>query len=142
MPGLEGTGNVSALTLAGALFSAFAFAFGFVGVASTLALPAVALSVWAGAGISYQSSPAIPALLRKNGQREDSSWRDSFASAVEMGTGELLRTAAATSDAGIMRRLRIVGVIVLAPTGVENSIQTLSATPLNRPNRHRRRTSS
>ena len=131
-PGLAGTflglrGDLPGLAgkSAGSLPMTFAkavFALGFVGVASTLLLPDAASAGTAGAGISNHSSPAMSALLRKNGQSETSSRSDSCASASEIGTGEDLMTAAATSDEGSMRRFRIVGVIVLEPTGDENSL--------------------
>jgi len=92
-------------------------------------------------GISSHSLPAISRGRRKNGQRLVSSLSDSFASRVDIGTGEDLMIAAATSEVGRTLRLRIVGVEV-GPTGAEKSIQALSATPPKRPSRQRRRISS
>lgn len=92
-------------------------------------------------GISSHSLPAISRGRRKNGQSVVSNLSDSFASRVDIGTGEDLMIAAATSDVGRALRLRIVGVEV-GPTGAEKSIQALSATPPKRPSRQRRRISS
>lgn len=75
-----------------------------------------------GAGISSHSFPAMFNCLRKNGQSLVKITRDSFASAEEIGTGEDLITAVATSDAGNARRFRVVGVAV-ADAGVEKSLE-------------------
>ncbi len=95
-----------------------------------------------GAGISSHSALAISSLRRKNGQSDASKSRDSRASADEIGTGEDFNTAAATSSTGKARRLRVLGRADVEPEGFENNIQTLSATPLKRPSKHRRRISS
>lgn len=58
-----------------------------------------------------------------------------------MGTGEDLTTAGAISEIGIALRFRL-GVLVTDVDGVENNIQTLSATPPKRPSKQRRRSSS
>lgn len=60
--------------------------------------------------------------LRKNGQSVVSRLSDSWASAEEMGTGEDLTIARATSEVGNARRLRAVGV-ELDPTGDEKSLR-------------------
>jgi len=72
-------------------------------------------------GISSHSLPAISRGRRKNGQSVVSSFNDSLASRVDIGTGEDLITAAATSEAGRTLRLRVVGVEV-GPTGAEKSL--------------------
>ena len=108
-------------------------------------------------GISSHPSPLISSGLRKNGQSVVSSFSDSEASDVDIGTREDFTTAAMTSLAGRALRLRVVGVAV-DPTGDENNlarlfhgvvinvfytyIQILSATPPSRPSRQRRRISS
>jgi len=75
-----------------------------------------------GAGISSHSSPAMSISLRKNGQRLERRWRDSWASADEIGTGEDFTMASATSDVGKARRLRAVGVM-FDPAGEEKSLR-------------------
>lgn len=92
-------------------------------------------------GISSHSLPAISRGRRKNGQSVVSSLSDSFASRVDIGTGDDLMIAATTSEVGRALRFRIVGVEV-GPTGAEKSIQALSATPPRRPSKQRRRISS
>jgi hypothetical protein len=72
-------------------------------------------------GISSHSFPAISRGRRKNGQSVVSSLSDSFASRVDIGTGEDLMIAAATSEVGRALRLRMVGVEV-GPTGAEKSL--------------------
>lgn len=107
-----------------------------------MGLPSTASELVAGAGISSHSSPAMSILRRKKGHSDNNNSRDSCASADEIGTGEDLSTAAATSSIGKARRLRELGVDNVEEVGFENSIHTLSATPLRRPRRHRRRISS
>ncbi len=80
---------------------------------------AASLSGSAGAGISSHSSPETLSSRRKNGHIFVSIPSDSCASARESGTGDDLMTMAATSDAGIARRLRAVGAAVAPPTGFE-----------------------
>jgi len=93
------------------------------------------------AGISSHSCPSISKGLRKDGHRLVRIERDSRASAPDIGTGDDFKTAAATSEAGRVRRLRTESPMLVVD-GPEKSIQTLSATPSNRPNRTRRRISS
>lgn len=112
-------------------------------------------------GISSQSSLPIVSCLRKNGQSVIRSSKDSLASACDIGTGDDFMTAVATSTKGSVRRLRDEGVEVgVDPLAEEKNlsqnvhhqkrqsgkwttyIQTLSATPPRRPNKHRRRISS
>lgn len=57
-------------------------------------------------GISSHSCPVITSFFKKKGHSLTKRLSDSSASATEMGTGEDLITAAATSDAGKVRRLR------------------------------------
>jgi hypothetical protein len=45
--------------------------------------------------------------LRKNGHKEAKMARDSWASAVDIGTGDDFKTAEATSEAGKARRLQV-----------------------------------
>ena len=108
-----------------------------------------------GAGISSHSAPDISSFLRKNGHNLMSIVMDSFASAVEIGTGEDLTTAVMTSFKGRALRLR-EGVEEPPPAGLEKSlefravgnldhlrscsthIQILSAMPARRPNKHLR----
>lgn len=71
------------------------------------------------AGISSHSSPPTSIGRRKNGQSFARSSSDSCASALEIGTGEDLRTATAISDTGIARRLRTV----VEPPGLEKSLR-------------------
>jgi hypothetical protein len=58
------------------------------------------------AGISSHSCPSIFRGLRNDGHRLVKMVRDSWASALDMGTGDDFKTAAATSEAGKARRLR------------------------------------
>lgn len=58
------------------------------------------------AGISSHPCPSISKGLRKDGHMRVNMARDSWASAVDIGTGDDFRTAAATSEAGRARRLR------------------------------------
>lgn len=74
-----------------------------------------------GAGISNHSTPAISMSLMKNGHRLVRRPRDSCASAEEIGTGEDLTIASATSNFGKARRFLADGV-VLEPTGDEKSL--------------------
>lgn len=111
-----------------------------VGLSSFDALPAVVVLIED--GISSHSAPATVSFLRKKGQRSVRIARDSLASAVEIGTGEDLMMASATSVAGNARLFLPDGVPEAPVTGLENSIQTLSATPPSRPRRQRRRISS
>lgn len=108
----------------------------FVGVSGTSALDAGCV------GISSQSSPPISSLRRKKGQSLTSRSSDSYASAVDKGTGEDLMILSTTVGVGNVRRLREEGVAVTAPDGLEKSIHTLSATPSSLPRRHRRRIAS
>jgi len=94
---------------------------GLVGVSSTIDMPVLAV-----AGISSHSSPEISILFKKNGQSSESIIIDSFASAVEMGTGDDLMTAAITSLAGRQRRFRPEGVDVDPVVGFENNLTGLS----------------
>lgn len=59
------------------------------------------------AGISNHSCPSTSNGFRKNGHREVKMVRDSWASAVDMGTGDDFKTAEATSETGRARRLRV-----------------------------------
>lgn len=117
----------------------------------------LSVDVCAEAGISSHSCPSMSSGLMKNGHKEVKIVRDSWASAVDIGTGDDFRTAAATSEAGNARRLR-AETPTFVVDGPENSltvqsawkvigkakayIQTLSATPSNRPSSTRRRISS
>lgn len=74
------------------------------------------------AGISSHSFPAIFNCLIKKGHSLARRANDSFASAVEMGTGDDFMIAVATSDNGNARRLRAMGVAEEPVTGVENSL--------------------
>ena len=58
------------------------------------------------AGISSHSCPSMFRGLRNRGHRLVKIERDSWASALDIGTGDDFKTAAATSDAGRARRLR------------------------------------
>lgn len=108
---------------------------------------------WLVAGISSQSSPTIWSFLRKKGHNLVSIVIESSASASEIKVGEDFIIAALTSDAGNALRFRD-GVERDELAGVENNlsvpvinwnqsgptrtyIHILSATPLNRPRRHR-----
>jgi len=93
-------------------------------------------------GISSQASPAMVSSLMKNGHSFARIESDSFASADEIGTGDDLMIAVATSDVGNARRFRGVGVAEEPVVGIEKSIQTLSATPPRRPSKQRRLISS
>jgi hypothetical protein len=95
-----------------------------------------------GAGISYHSPLLISIGTRKKGQSLQSIVKDSFASDVEIGTGEDLTTAFVTCAAGSARRLRAIGVPEEPLDGAENSIHTLSATPPSLPSKHLRLISS
>lgn len=66
----------------------------------------LSLDVCAEAGISSHSCPSISRSLRKDGHRLVKIERDSWASALDIGTGDDFNTAAATSEAGRARRLR------------------------------------
>jgi len=112
-----------------------------LGGAPDLPVSTLSEAVASDAGISSHSTPAMLSCLRKKGHRFVRIVRDSFASAEDIGTGEDFTIAVATSEAGSARRFLVVGVEE-DPTGVENNIQTLSATPPNRPNKHRRLISS
>jgi hypothetical protein len=117
----------------------------------------LSLDVCTEAGISSHSCPSMSSDLRKNGHREVKIPRDSWASAVDMGTGDDFKTAEATSDPGRARRLRADRARFVVD-GPEKSltaqsttksigkakayIQTLSATPSSRPSSTRRRISS
>jgi len=92
-------------------------------------------------GISIHSSPDILSFFTKNGQSLINIDMDSFASAVEMGTGDDLTIAAITSVIGKARRF-LLGVSDVPAVGLEKSIQMLSATPPRRPSKHRRLISS
>lgn len=88
-------------------------------VALELEAAAASSSGSAGAGISSHSSPETFSSRRKKGHIFVSILSDSCASAVESGTGEDFTTAAATSDAGMARRLRVARVAVAPPAGFE-----------------------
>ena len=77
-----------------------------------------------GVGISNHSSPSIFISLRKNGHRLVRRPRDSCASANEIGTGDDLTTASATSDFGRVRRFLADG-IVQEPTGDEKRLRQI-----------------
>jgi hypothetical protein len=66
----------------------------------------LSLDGYAEAGISSHSCPSISRGLRKNGHKRVNMVRDSWASALDIGTGDDFKTAAATSEAGRARRLR------------------------------------
>ena len=66
----------------------------------------LSLDGYAEAGISSHSCPSMSRGLRKNGHKRVNIARDSWASALDTGTGDDFRTAAATSEAGSARRLR------------------------------------
>ena len=83
------------------------------------------MPAFAVAGISSHSSPEISILFKKNGHSSESIVTDSFASAVEMGTGDDLMTAAITSLAGRQRRFRPEGVDVDPVVGFENNLTGL-----------------
>lgn len=77
-----------------------------------------------GAGISSHSAPAMVSSLTKNGHSLARMLKDSLASAVEIGTGDDLMIAVATSEDGRARRLRLVGVAEEPAAGVEKSLQS------------------
>lgn len=60
----------------------------------------------------------------KNGHSFAKMERDSFASAEEIGTGDDLIIAVATSDVGNARRFRAVGVVEEPGVGVEKSLES------------------
>lgn len=95
-----------------------AVGFFLVGLPSTPDAVVVAFA----AGISSHSAPAMLSSLMKNGQSLASILKDSLASAVEMGTGDDLMIAVATSEVGKARRLRLVGVAEEPVAGVEKSL--------------------
>lgn len=74
------------------------------------------------AGISSHSSPAMSNGRTKKEQRVVRRSKESRASANEMGTGDDLTTAVATSAVGKARRFRLVGFEV-DPTGLENNLR-------------------
>jgi hypothetical protein len=74
------------------------------------------------AGISNHSCPSTSSGLRKNGHREVKMVRDSWASAVDIGTGDDFKTAEATSEAGKARRLRVESP-ALGVEGPEKSLK-------------------
>ena len=75
------------------------------------------------AGISSHSCPSISRGLRKNGHERVNMARDSWASALDRGTGEDFKTAAATSEAGRARRLRVESPTVVVD-GPEKSLNS------------------
>jgi hypothetical protein len=75
-------------------------------------------------GISSQASPAMVSSLMKNGHSFARIEMDSFASAEEIGTGDDLMIAVATSDVGNARRFRAVGVVEEPVVGVEKSLDS------------------
>ena len=75
------------------------------------------------AGISSHSCPSISRGLRKNGHKRVNMARDSWASALDRGTGEDFKTAAATSEAGRARRLRVESPTVVVD-GPEKSLNS------------------
>ena len=72
-------------------------------------------------GISIHSSPDILSFFTKNGQSLINIEMDSFASAVEMGTGDDLTIAAITSVIGKARRF-LLGVNDVPAVGLEKSL--------------------
>jgi hypothetical protein len=78
------------------------------------------------AGISSHSTPPMLSSLTKKGHSLARMPKDSFASAVEMGTGDDLMMAVATSEVGKARRLRAVGVAEEPAVGVEKSLPCLN----------------
>ena len=74
-------------------------------------------------GISSQASPAMVSSFKKNGHNFARMERDSFASAEDIGTGDDLMIAVATSDVGSARRFRAVGVAEEPGVGVEKSLE-------------------
>jgi hypothetical protein len=60
----------------------------------------------------------------KNGHSFARIERDSFASAEDIGTGDDLMIAVATSDVGSARRFRAVGVAEEPDVGVEKSLES------------------
>lgn len=77
------------------------------------------------AGISSQASPAMVSSFRKNGHSFARMESDSFASADEIGTGDDLMIAVATSDVGNVRRFRAVGVAEEPVVGIEKSLESI-----------------
>jgi len=67
----------------------------------------LSLDEGAEAGISSHSCPSMSRGLRKKGHKPVKIVRDSRASALDMGTGDDFKTAAATSEEGRTRRLRV-----------------------------------
>jgi hypothetical protein len=90
-------------------------------------------------GISSQASPAMVSSFMKNGHNFARIERDSFASAEDIGTGDDLMIAVATSDVGNVRRFRDVRVVEEVVVGVEKSLESnvrSRATCENKSNRH------
>jgi hypothetical protein len=104
----------------------------FVGVALTELVPEGPEELPEGAGISTHSSPWISNFFKKNGQSFTRRINDSVASAAEIGTGEDLITAVATSRIGRARRFR--PGVALPLVGVENNLWTRKSTSDQRMN--------
>ena len=95
--------------------------FFFVGVPSVDPAGVEATAAELEDGISIHSSPDIFNFFRKNGQSLINIDMDSFASAVEMGTGDDLTIAAMTSVIGKARRF-LLGVNDVPVVGLEKSL--------------------
>lgn len=83
----------------------------------------LSLDGYAEAGISSHSCPSISRGLRKNGHKRVNMASDSWASALDIGTGDDFKTAAATSEAGRARRLRAESPTFVVD-GFEKSLNT------------------
>ena len=78
------------------------------------------------AGISSHSLLEMTTVFKKNGHNCMSMLNDSFASALEIGTGEDLMTTARTSATGIALRFRVGVVVVLdAAPELEKSLNLM-----------------
>jgi hypothetical protein len=79
------------------------------------------------AGISSHSCPSTFKGLRNHGHRAVKIERDSWASALDIGTGDDFKTAAATSEAGRARRLR-AEIPMFVVDGPEKSLDSVIKT--------------
>lgn len=104
------------------------------------ASPSPLSALLVGAGISSHSSFPMFIFRRKKGHSVVSIVIDSLASLAEIGTGEDLTIAVATSE--VRNAFRFRDGVDMDPVGLENNIHTLSATPSSRPRRQRRLISS
>jgi hypothetical protein len=93
----------------------------FVGVPSVDPVTVEAVAAVVEDGISIHSCPDILSFFTKNGQSLINIDIDSFASAVEMGTGDDLTIAAMMSVIGKARRF-LLGVKDVPAVGLEKSL--------------------